>query len=56
LTRNTQPDIIASPVTLVNSTTITCTLGITGARKGKWTLVVTNPDSGTALKNEFRIY
>jgi hypothetical protein len=57
LTRNIQPPIDSEgPPTLVNSSTIICTFNITSQQKGKWTLVVTNPDSGTALKNEFRIY
>lgn len=43
-------------VSLVNSTTVTCTLDITGKQKGKWDVVVTNPDSGSTLKKEFRIY
>jgi hypothetical protein len=56
LNRNNLTPIYGTSVTLVNSTTITCTLDITGRAKGKWSLVVTNPDSGSALKNEFRIY
>jgi hypothetical protein len=56
LTRNVQPSINAYNITLLDSQTITCYFDLTGRSKGKWTLVVTNPDSGTALKNEFRIY
>jgi hypothetical protein len=56
LTRNVQPPIDAYNITLVDSQTITCYFDLTGRSKGKWTLVVTNPDFGTALKNEFRIY
>lgn len=56
LTRNAFTPINATSVTIVNSTTITCTLDITGKGKGKWDVVVTNPDSGSTLKKEFRIY
>jgi hypothetical protein len=56
LTRNVLPSIVATGITLISDNIITCAFDITGQSKGKWTLVVTNPDSGTALKNEFRIY
>ena len=56
LTRMPFTPIYATSVTIVNSTTITCTLDITGRIKGKWDVIVTNPDSGSTLKKEFRIY
>jgi len=56
LTRMAFTPINATSVTIVNSTTITCTLDITGKGKGKWNVTVTNPDSGSTLKKEFRIY
>ena len=50
-------DIIASSVTVVSSTQITCTFDITGAFQTKWDLVVTNPDGGSSTNVKyFRIY
>jgi len=56
LTKTGQTDIIATGVTIVSSTQITCTLPITGAATGAWNVVVTNPDaqSGT-LANGFTV-
>lgn len=56
LKRNVESDIIATSVVLTGQSTITCILDINGKAKGKWSLVVTNPDAGTTEKNEFRIY
>lgn len=44
-----QPNISATAVTVVNSSTITCTFNLAGATPGAWNVVVTNPDtqSGT---------
>ncbi len=50
-------DITASPVTVVDDTTITCTFDITGAFTTKWDLVVTNTDGGSSTNVKyFRIY
>ena len=56
LTRTSFTPIDGTSVTVVNSTTITCTLDITGKGKGKWNVAVINPDSASTLKKEFRIY
>ncbi len=45
LIKQGQADIIATNVTVVSSTEITCTLPISGADLGAWNVVVTNPDS-----------
>lgn len=51
------PDIVATSVTVVDSTSITCTLDITGAFRTKWDLVVDNPDGGSSTNVKyFRIY
>ncbi len=51
------PDITASSLTVVNSTTITCTFDITGAFETKWDLVVINTDGGSSTNVKyFRIY
>ncbi|MFA6034864.1 MAG: hypothetical protein WC889_18335, partial [Myxococcota bacterium] len=39
-----QPDILASNVTVLNDTTITCTLNLEDASNGGWDVVVTNSD------------
>ncbi len=44
LTMTNQPDIVGTDVTLVNSTTITCTFDLTGVATGPWNVVVTNSD------------
>lgn len=51
LTKSGQPDISASDVTLVSTSSITCQLDLTEAATGLWDVVVTNPDlrSGTLL-------
>jgi exopolysaccharide biosynthesis protein len=56
LTRSGQSDIAATGVSVVNSTKITCSLGLSGKKTGLWNVVVTNPDlqSGT-LANGFGI-
>jgi hypothetical protein len=40
-----QADISATNITVVNPTSITCTLDLSGAAVGLWDVVVTNPDS-----------
>jgi hypothetical protein len=56
LTRNGQTDIVATGITVVSATQISCTLPIAGAAAGVWNVVVTNSDaqSGT-LANGFTI-
>jgi PKD repeat protein len=48
LARTGQPDIGASGVAVVNSTTITCTFNITGALAGLWNVTVENTDFQSA--------
>ncbi|MBP1927943.1 PKD repeat protein [Methanolinea mesophila] len=48
LTRTGEPDIVATGVTVVNSTTITCTLDITNAAAGLWNVTVENTDAQSA--------
>jgi hypothetical protein len=51
------PTITASPLTVVDSTTINCTFDITGAQPTKWDVVVSNPDGGSSTNVKFfRIY
>ncbi|MCX5784960.1 MAG: IPT/TIG domain-containing protein [Elusimicrobia bacterium] len=56
LTKSGQTDIIATNVTVVSDTKITCTLLLNGAAIGLWNVVVTNADtrSGT-LSNGFTV-
>lgn len=52
-----QPNITATSVTVVNSTTISCTFDITGAMAAKWDVVVANTDGGYSTNVKFfRIY
>jgi len=44
LSRMDEPNIIATSVNVVNSTTITCILPLAGEKVGNWGLVVINPD------------
>ena len=44
LSRSGYPDITATSVVVVSATQITCTLPITGAIIGSWTVTVKNPD------------
>jgi hypothetical protein len=46
LTRTGQPDIEATNVQVLISTTLTFNLDLTGTAIGKWSVVVTNPDKG----------
>jgi hypothetical protein len=48
LTRDLSPPIVASPVSVDSEKKITCTFNLTGAQPGLWTVVVTNPDGGSA--------
>jgi len=45
LARTGYSDIIATGVTVVSSTQITCTFDLNGAAAGQWNVVVTNPDA-----------
>ncbi|MBN1583155.1 MAG: S8 family serine peptidase [Anaerolineae bacterium] len=51
LTRSNHSDILADNVTVVSSTTITCTLDLSGVATGSWNVTVVNPDtqSGTLV-------
>ncbi len=49
LTRTGQADILASGVTVIDSTTITCSVDITGAAAGLWNVTVENPDLQSAI-------
>jgi PKD repeat protein len=56
LNRTGYADIIATDVTVVNSTTITCTFPVTHQPAGFWNVVVTNPDGQDGmLANGFTI-
>lgn len=56
LTRAGQPDIVATGVTVVSSTQISCTVSLVGATAEKWNVVVTNTDGQSAtLSNGFTI-
>jgi len=56
LTRTGEADIVATSVTVVSSTQITCTLNLTGAAEGEWNVTVTNPnDESGMLTNGFTI-
>jgi hypothetical protein len=48
LTRTGYPDIIATGVTVVSPTQITCTFNLLGAASGTWNILVTNPDGKTS--------
>jgi len=51
-----QPDIVATNVTVVNATKITCTFSLAGAAVGDWDVRVTNPDGQWAvLANGFNV-
>ncbi len=56
LARTGQSDIVASSVSVVSSTKITCTFNLTSAAAGQWNVIVSNPDqqSGT-LANGFTV-
>ena len=56
LARTGYSDIIATGVSVVSSTQITCTFDLYGAAAGQWNVIVTNPDaqSGT-LTNGFTV-
>lgn len=56
LTKAGQPDIVATGVTVVSSTKITCSFSFTVAGTGPWNVVVTNPDAQSgALANGFTV-
>lgn len=49
-------DIYAQDISVINSSTITCTFNINGAAAGLWSLVLTNPDGqGAILTDAFEI-
>ncbi len=51
LTATGKPTITATDVAVVSSTRITCTLPLSGAAAGTYTVVVTNPDSQSGSKS-----
>ena len=56
LTRSGQSDIVATSVSVVGSTRITCNLNLAGAATGTWNVVVTNPGGqSTTLPNGFTV-
>ena len=48
LSQTGQPDVVATGVTVVNSTSITCTFDITGVAAGLWNVTVENTDFQSA--------
>ena len=48
LTRAGYSDIIATGVTVVSPTQITCSFNLLGAAAGTWNILVTNPDGKTS--------
>jgi len=52
LAKTGQPDIIASMVTVINDSLLTCTLDVTGATDGVWDVVVTNPDGQSSTLSQ----
>jgi hypothetical protein len=57
LTKTGQPDIVATGITVVSATKITCTLNLSGKATGSWNVVVSNPDSHSgALPDGFFCY
>lgn len=52
LTKTGQTDIPGSGVSVVSSSTITCTLDLTGVLTGTWDVVVTNPDDQSGVLAE----
>ena len=56
LTKSGKSDIEATGVSVVNTSTITCNLNLTGAAVGDWNVVVTNSDTQSdTLTNGFTI-
>lgn len=56
LTRAGQADITATNITVVNTTTITCSFGLSGAENGLWNVVVSAPSSQPGqLTNGFTV-
>ncbi|WP_181391656.1 lectin like domain-containing protein [Methanospirillum lacunae] len=56
LSRNSLPIINATNISVLSSTTITCTLNITDAEPGAWNATVQNPDGQSdTLENVFAI-
>ncbi|MDP3396419.1 MAG: IPT/TIG domain-containing protein [Methanoregula sp.] len=56
LTKSGEPDIVATGVTVVSATKITCTFDLTGKAAGPWNIVVTNTDNQTGtLPNGFTV-
>ncbi|MFQ5965289.1 MAG: RHS repeat-associated core domain-containing protein, partial [Candidatus Scalinduaceae bacterium] len=56
LTKVGQSDIVATNVTVVSTTQITCTFNLAGAAIGKWNVVVTNSGGKSAiLPNGFNV-
>jgi hypothetical protein len=56
LTKTSQPEILGAGVSVVSSSTITCTFDLTGVVTGTWDVVVTNPDAqGGTLTDGFTV-
>ncbi|HPQ75772.1 MAG TPA: PKD domain-containing protein [Methanoregulaceae archaeon] len=57
LTKTGYADIVATDVNVLDSTTINCTVNLTGRALGSWNVVVTNTDDGKSgmLANGFEI-
>jgi|GEM_PF-3314599 len=56
LTKTGEADIIATDVNVMSDTQIECTIDITGARFGRWNVMVTNPDGQSGvLSNCFTV-
>jgi PKD repeat protein len=57
LTKTGYADIVATDVNVLDSTTINCTVNLTGRALGSWNVVVTNTDDGKSgmLPNGFEI-
>jgi len=56
LVRSGQPDIRATNVVVKSARMVTCTLDLTGAAVGLWSVIVTNPGGESAtLPNAFKV-
>ena len=56
LTKPGQPSIAATDLTVIDAQSLTCTLDLSGAAPGPWSVMVTNPDSKSgALPDAFTV-
>jgi hypothetical protein len=56
MTQSGPKDIVATSVIVTGTTTISADLDLSGAATGTWTVIVTNPDTGSAqLLNGFLV-